>query len=81
VFVFVLFIPLIGVCVSDRAGRLDAMNGQCSSTDQAKSPQLYPESRVGFTASTADQLAKLADLRDGSYLPEDSIARRRKVLA
>jgi membrane protein implicated in regulation of membrane protease activity len=81
-FIFVLFIPLIGVLVyliargssmHERAAR------EAQQQDQAF--RAYVQDAAG-SGSTADQLAKLADLRDrGVITPEEFERQKAKLLA
>jgi hypothetical protein len=81
-FIFVLFIPLIGVLVY-----LIARGGKMHERAVAQAQQQQEQFRnyVQETASsgnTADQLAKLADLRDrGVITPEEFEREKAKVLA
>ena len=81
-FIFVLFIPLIGVLVYliARGGKMHERAVQ-----QAQQQQEQFRSYVQETAAsgnTADQLAKLADLRDrGVISPEEFEREKAKVLA
>ena len=81
-FIFVLFIPLIGVLVYliARGGKMHERAVQ-----QAQQQQEQFRSYVQETAAsgnTADQLAKLADLRDrGVITPEEFEREKAKVLA
>jgi len=81
-FLFVLFIPLIGVLVYliARGGKMHERAVQ-----QAQQQEQQFRSYVQETASsgnTADQLAKLADLRDrGVITPEEFEREKAKVLA
>jgi membrane protein implicated in regulation of membrane protease activity len=82
-FLFVLFIPLIGVLVylivrgssmHERAAR------QARQQDQEF--RAYVQDAAGSQPSTADQLAKLADLRDrGVITPAEFEAQKAKLLA
>ena len=82
-FLFVLFIPLIGVLVylivrgssmQDRA-RQEAQQ-------QDREFRAYVQDAAGSGGSTADQLAKLADLRDrGVITAEEFEQQKAKVLA
>ena len=80
-FIFVLFIPLIGVLVYliARGGKMHERAVQ-----QAQQQQEQFRSYVQETAAsgnTADQLAKLADLRDrGVITPEEFEREKAKVL-
>jgi hypothetical protein len=81
-FIFVLFIPLIGVLVYliARGGKMHERAVQ-----QAQQQEQQFRSYVQETAAsgnTADQLAKLADLRDrGVITPEEFEREKAKVLA
>ena len=82
-FLFVLFIPLIGVLVyliargssmHERAAR------QAQQQDQAF--RSYVQEAAGEGSSTADQLAKLADLRDrGVITAQEFESQKAKILA
>ena len=81
-FVFVLFIPLIGVLVYliARGGK---MHERAVRTAQQQDQQFrqYVQDAAG-SGNTADQLAKLADLRDrGVITPAEFEAQKAKVLA
>ena len=81
-FLFVLFIPLIGVLVYliARGGKMQ----QRAARDQQQSEQefrAYVQDAAG-SGNTADQLAKLADLRDrGGITPAEFEREKAKVLA
>jgi membrane protein implicated in regulation of membrane protease activity len=81
-FVFVLFIPLIGVLVY-----LIARGGEMQQRAQQDAQQQDQEVRryiqqAADTPSSADQLAKLADLRDRGVITADEFDREKaKVLA
>ncbi|HJY62216.1 MAG TPA: SHOCT domain-containing protein [Streptosporangiaceae bacterium] len=81
-FVFVLFIPLIGVLVY-----LIARGGEMQQRAQQQAQQQDQEVRryiqqAADTPSSADQLAKLADLRDRGVITADEFDREKaKVLA
>jgi hypothetical protein len=81
-FVFVLFIPLIGVLVY-----LIARGGEMQQRAQQDAQQQDQEVRryiqqAADTPSSADQLAKLADLRDRGVITADEFEREKaKVLA
>ena len=81
-FVFVLFIPLIGVLVY-----LIARGGEMQQRAQQQAQQQDQEVRryIQQTANegnSADQLAKLADLRDRGVITADEFEREKaKVLA
>jgi membrane protein implicated in regulation of membrane protease activity len=82
-FLFVLFIPLIGVLVylivrgssmQDRARQ--------EARQQDREFRAYVQDAAGSGGSTADQLAKLADLRDrGVITAEEFEQQKAKVLA
>ncbi len=81
-FLFVLFIPLIGVLVylivrgSSMHERAEAQAQQ-----QEKEFRSYVQ-ETASSATTADQLAKLADLRDRGVISADEFEREKaKVLA
>ena len=81
-FLFVLFIPLIGVLVYliARGGK---MHERAVRTAQQQDQQFreYVQDAAG-SGNTADQLAKLADLRDrGVITPAEFEAQKAKVLA
>ena len=81
-FVFVLFIPLIGVLVY-----LIARGGEMQQRAQQQAQQQDQEVRryiqqAANEPNTADQLAKLADLRDRGVITADEFEREKaKVLA
>ncbi len=64
-FIFVLFIPLIGVLVY-----LIARGGKM----QERAQENAQRQDAGSTSSSADQLAKLADLRDRGVITADEFA-------
>jgi membrane protein implicated in regulation of membrane protease activity len=81
-FIFVLFIPLIGVLVY-----LIARGGEMQQRAQQQAQQQDQEARryiqdVAGAPNSADQLAKLADLRDRGVITADEFEREKaKVLA
>ena len=81
-FIFVLFIPLIGVLVYliARGGKMhERAVQQAQQQDQAF--RAYVKDAAG-SDSSADQLAKLADLRDrGVITPEEFESQKAKILA
>jgi hypothetical protein len=88
-FIFVLFIPLIGVLVYLIA-RGGSMHERQVRQAQREADAFYasygrhaaPSAANGGDGSTADQLAKLADLRDRGVLsPEEFEREKAKVLA
>lgn len=81
-FLFVLFIPLIGVLVY-----LIARGGEMQQRAQQQAQQQDQEARryiqdVAGAPNSADQLAKLADLRDRGVITADEFDREKaKILA
>jgi type VI protein secretion system component VasK len=83
-FLFVLFIPLIGVLVYliARGGSMQERAAQQAQQQDADYRSYVQEAAASSPASTADQLAKLADLRDrGVISAEDFEREKAKVLA
>jgi ABC-type multidrug transport system fused ATPase/permease subunit len=81
-FIFVLFIPLIGVLVYLIA-RGDKMHERAVREAQQQDQEFrqYVQNAAG-SQNTADQLAKLADLRDrGVITPQEFEREKAKVLA
>ena len=81
-FVFVLFIPLIGVLVYliARGGNMHEHAVQ-EAQQQDQAFRSYVQDAAGST-NTADQLAKLAELRDRGVITADEFEREKaKVLA
>jgi hypothetical protein len=81
-FIFVLFIPLIGVLVYliARGGKMHERAVQQAQQQDQAARQYIQE--VAGAPNTADQLAKLADLRDrGVITPEEFEREKAKVLA
>jgi len=81
-FIFVLFIPLIGVLVYliARGGKMHERAVQ-QAQQQDREFRAYVQDAAGGQ-NTADQLAKLADLRDrGVITPEEFEREKAKVLA
>ena len=81
-FLFVLFIPLIGVLVYliARGGKMHERAIQ-DAQQQDREFRAYVKDAAG-SQNTADQLAKLADLRDrGVITPEEFEREKAKVLA
>jgi len=81
-FIFVLFIPLIGVLVYliARGGKMHERAVR-EAQQQDREFRAYVQDAAGST-NTADQLAKLADLRDrGVITPEEFEREKAKVLA
>jgi Short C-terminal domain/Phospholipase_D-nuclease N-terminal len=82
-FIFVLFIPLIGVLVY-LIVRGSSMHERTVQDAQAQDQafRAYVQDAAGTQASTADQLAKLADLRDrGVITPAEFESQKAKLLA
>jgi membrane protein implicated in regulation of membrane protease activity len=82
-FIFVLFIPLIGVLVY-----LIARGGSMQERAQQQAQQADREARqyiqeaAGSSATPADQLTKLAELRDRGVITADEFEREKaKILA
>jgi Short C-terminal domain/Phospholipase_D-nuclease N-terminal len=81
-FIFVLFIPLIGVLVYLIA-RGDSMHERAvqDARQEDQAARRYIQDAAG-TPNTADQLAKLADLRDRGVITNEEFEREKaKVLA
>ena len=81
-FLFVLFIPLVGVLVYliARGGSMQARAQQQAQQADADA-RAYIQEAAG-SGSTADQLTKLAELRDrGVITPEEFEREKAKVLA
>ena len=81
-FIFVLFIPLIGVLVYliVRGGSMHERAVK-EAQQQDQEARQYIQEAAG-TPSTADQLAKLADLRDrGVITPAEFESQKAKILA
>jgi membrane protein implicated in regulation of membrane protease activity len=81
-FIFVLFIPLIGVLVYliARGGKMQE-RAQKEAQQQDEAARAYIQQAAG-SQSTADQLSKLADLRDRGVITADEFEREKaKILA
>ena len=81
-FLFVLFIPLLGVLVYliARGGKMHE-RAYREAQQQDQEFRAYVQDAAG-SQSSADQLAKLADLRDrGAISPEEFAREKAKVLA
>ena len=82
-FLFVLFIPLIGVLVyliARGSSMQERAQQQAQQQDQAF--RSYVQETAGEGSSTADQLAKLADLRDRGVITAEEFDRQKaKILA
>jgi ABC-type multidrug transport system fused ATPase/permease subunit len=83
-FLFVLFIPLIGVLVYliARGGNMHERAARQAQQQDAEFRSYVQQAAAGSPASTADQLAKLADLRDRGVISAAEFEREKaKVLA
>ena len=84
-FLFVLFIPLIGVLVyliARGSSMYERRAEQYQGQDEANRGSYMQQPTPNGPATTADQLAKLADLRDrGVISPEEFEREKAKVLA
>ena len=82
-FLFVLFIPLIGVLVYliARGGKMHERAAQQAQQQDAEARAYIQQAAASAPASTADQLAKLADLRDRGVISAEEFEREKaKVL-
>jgi membrane protein implicated in regulation of membrane protease activity len=79
-FLFVLFIPLVGVLVYliARGGKMHERAVRQAQQQDAEMRRYVQQAAADSPASAADQLAKLADLRDRGVITADSTARRQK---
>ena len=83
-FLFVLFIPLIGVLVYliARGGSMQERAAQQAQQQDVQARAYIQQAADGGSASTADQLAKLADLRDREVISAAEFDREKtKILA
>jgi hypothetical protein len=83
-FLFVLFIPLIGVLVYliARGGSMQERAVQQAQQRDAAARSYIQQAAAEAPASTADQLSKLADLRDRGVITAEEFEREKaKVLA
>jgi len=83
-FLFVLFIPLIGVLVYliVRGSSMHERAVQDAQKQDQEFRQYVQQAASGAPASTADQLSKLADLRDRGVISAEEFEREKaKVLA
>ena len=83
-FLFVLFIPVIGVLVYviARGGSMHERAAQQAQQEDAEFRSYVQQAAASSPASTADQLAKLADLRDRGVISAGDFEREKaKVLA
>ena len=82
-FIFVLFIPLIGVLVYliARGGKMHERAVQ-DAQQQDQAFRAYVQDAAGSQDNTADQLTKLAELRDrGVITPQEFESQKAKILA
>jgi type VI protein secretion system component VasK len=82
-FLFIIFIPLIGVLVYliVRGGSMHERAVQ-QAQQQDQQFRAYVQDAAGSQTDTADQLTKLADLRDrGVITPAEFEAQKAKILA
>jgi ABC-type multidrug transport system fused ATPase/permease subunit len=83
-FLFVLFIPLVGVLVYliARGGSMHERAAQQARQQDQEFRQYVQQAASSSPASTADQLSKLADLRDRGVISAEEFEREKaKVLA
>ena len=83
-FVFVLFIPLIGVLVYliVRGSSMHERQARDIQQQDAEARRYIQQAAAEAPASTADQLTKLADLRDRGVISAEEFEREKaKVLA
>jgi hypothetical protein len=83
-FLFVLIIPLIGVLVYliVRGGSMHERAVQQAQRQDEEARRYIQQAAASTPASTADQLAKLADLRDRGVISAEEFEREKaKVLA
>ena len=83
-FLFVLFIPLIGVLVYliARGGKMQQHAARDAQQQDQQFRQYVQEASASSPASTSDQLSKLAELRDRGVISAEEFDREKaKVLA
>jgi len=83
-FLFVLIIPLVGVLVYliVRGGSMQERAAQQAQRQDEEMRRYVQQAAADSPASTADQLAKLADLRDRGVISAEEFEREKaKVLA
>ena len=83
-FLFVLFIPLIGVLVYliVRGGSMHERAVQDANQQDKEFRQYVQQAAAGSPGTTADQLTKLADLRDRGVITSEEFDREKaKILA
>jgi type VI protein secretion system component VasK len=81
-FIFILLIPLVGVLVYliARGGKMHE-HAQKDAQAQEQQFRQYVQEAAGSGESTADQLSKLADLRDRGVITADEFASQKaKIL-
>ena len=78
-FLFVLFIPLIGVLVYliARGGSMHERAARQAQQQDAEARAYIQQAAASSPASTADQLAKLADLRDRGVISAEEFEREK----
>ena len=81
-FLFVLIIPLVGVLVYliVRGGSMHERSVQQVQQQDEAFKQYVQQAAASSPASTADQLAKLADLRDRGVITSDEFDREKQKL-
>ena len=83
-FLFVLFIPLLGVLVYliARGGSMQERAAKQAQQQDAEARAYIQQAAASSPASTADQLSKLADLRDRGVISAEEFDREKaKILA
>ena len=83
-FLFVLFIPLIGVLVYliARGGKMHERAARQAQQQDAEFRSYVQQAAASSPAGSADQLTKLADLRDRGVITADEFASEKaKILA
>ena len=83
-FLFVLFVPLIGVLVYliARGGKMQEHAARDDQQQDQQFRQYVQEAAASSPANTADQLSKLAELRDRGVISAEEFDREKaKVLA
>ena len=83
-FLFVLFIPLIGVLVYliARGGKMHERAARQAQQQDAEARAYIQQAAASSPASSADQLTKLADLRDRGVVSAEEFEREKaKILA
>jgi len=83
-FLFVLFIPLIGVLVYliARGGKMHERAERQAEQQDAQFRSYVQEAAASSPSSTADQLTKLAELRDRGVISNEEFDREKaKILA